>query len=116
MMLSCVKTAFSLLETANRSSCGDVYGFHILIALGLNLPAAWTPGHDCETSHGLSAMSISQMTGIPRETVRRKLKALLEAGLIVPSTGKTYRLNDGDELWNCLRPIHRLAGASGGAG
>lgn len=40
----------------------------------------------------LSAFSISSMTGIPRETVRRKLRILVEHGLITPGPGSAFSL------------------------
>ncbi len=40
----------------------------------------------------LSAFSISSMTGIPRETVRRKLRILVERGLISPGPGSAFSL------------------------
>lgn len=40
----------------------------------------------------LSAFSISSMTGIPRETVRRKLRILVECGLITPGPGSAFSL------------------------
>jgi hypothetical protein len=40
----------------------------------------------------LSAFSISSMTGIPRETVRRKLRILVERELITPGPGSAFSL------------------------
>lgn len=40
----------------------------------------------------LSAFSISSMTGIPRETVRRKLRILVERDLITPGPGSAFSL------------------------
>ena len=40
-------------------------------------------------------MTISQATGIPRETVRRKLKLLLERGVIVEKTRGAYVMKPG---------------------
>jgi hypothetical protein len=43
-----------------------------------------------EGQRPVTAMSISQATGIPRETVRRKLKLLLARGVIVEKTRSGY--------------------------
>ena len=43
-----------------------------------------------EGQRGINAMSIAATTGIPRETVRRKLKRLLERGYIVEKTKGHY--------------------------
>ena len=44
---------------------------------------------------GTNAMSISAGTGIPRETVRRKIKRLLELGMIVEQSRGRYILTPG---------------------
>ena len=44
---------------------------------------------------GVNAFSIAQATGIPRETVRRKLKLLLEHGVIVEKTRGGYVMKPG---------------------
>jgi predicted transcriptional regulator len=43
----------------------------------------------------VTAQTISQATGIPRETVRRKLKLLLERGVIVEKTRGGYVMKPG---------------------
>jgi predicted transcriptional regulator len=48
-----------------------------------------------EDQRAVNASSISQATGIPRETVRRKLKVLLEQGLIVGKGRAGYVLRPG---------------------
>jgi predicted ArsR family transcriptional regulator len=35
----------------------------------------------------INALSVSEATGIPRETVRRKLKALVEKGVLIEKNG-----------------------------
>lgn len=47
------------------------------------------------SQHALNATSIASATGISRETVRRKLKLLLEAGLIVEKGRASYVLKPG---------------------
>ena len=48
-----------------------------------------------EGQRPVTAMSISQATGIPRETVRRKLKLLLARGVIVEKTRGGYVFKPG---------------------
>ena len=48
-----------------------------------------------EGQRPVTAMTISQATGIPRETVRRKLKLLLERGVIVEKTRGAYVMKPG---------------------
>ncbi len=48
-----------------------------------------------EGQTGINALSISQYTGIPRETVRRKLKRLAEFGAVVEKTRGTYVIKPG---------------------
>ena len=48
-----------------------------------------------EGQRPVNAQTISQATGIPRETVRRKLKLLLERGVIVEKTRGGYVMKPG---------------------
>ncbi len=48
-----------------------------------------------EGQRSVTAQTISQATGIPRETVRRKLKLLLERGVIVEKTRGGYVMKPG---------------------
>ena len=48
-----------------------------------------------EGQRGVNALTISEATGIPRETVRRKLKLLLERGVIVEKTRGAYVFRPG---------------------
>ncbi len=48
-----------------------------------------------EGQRGINAMSIAASTGIPRETVRRKLKRLVERGYIVEKTKGHYVVTPG---------------------
>ena len=47
---------------------------------------------------GASAHTISQMTDIPRETVRRKLQRLITLGAVTQDAGKLYHLNHSSAL------------------
>ncbi len=48
-----------------------------------------------EGQRGVNALSIAQYTGIPRETVRRKLKRLVELGVIAEKTRGSYVIKPG---------------------
>lgn len=48
-----------------------------------------------EGQHAVNATSIASATGLPRETVRRKIKRLLELGLIVEKGRARYVLKPG---------------------
>ena len=52
--------------------------------------------------HPVNALSISEATGVPRETVRRKLKILLEKGVITEQSRGLYVIKPG---W-AQRPEH----------
>jgi DNA-binding IclR family transcriptional regulator len=41
---------------------------------------------------GLNLLKLSEMTGIPRETVRRRLKSLIDLGLVATGRERTYLL------------------------
>ena len=48
-----------------------------------------------DAQRGTNAMSIAQYTGIPRETVRRKLKRLVEFGAVTEKTRGAYVITPG---------------------
>ncbi len=48
-----------------------------------------------EGQHGVNAFSIAQFTGIPRETVRRKLKRLVVKGAVTEKTRGSYVIKPG---------------------
>ena len=48
-----------------------------------------------EGQHGVNAFSIAQYTGIPRETVRRKLKRLVGKGAVTEKTRGSYVIKPG---------------------
>ena len=48
-----------------------------------------------EGQHGANALSISHFTGIPRETVRRKLKRLVERGAVMEKSRGSYIIKPG---------------------
>jgi CRP-like cAMP-binding protein len=48
--------------------------------------------YDAATPHGVNATRIADLTGIPRETVRRKLEQLAAQGWIVKDTNGRWRM------------------------
>jgi len=71
-------------------SLGDLYNLYILLALAHQEEASsFEP-----PARGLNLFSISEMTGVPRETVRRRLKVLIEAGYVSEGVDRTYVLKD----------------------
>jgi DNA-binding transcriptional ArsR family regulator len=84
------KAVFSLLHTVKSGSLGDLYNLYILLALAHQEEASsFEP-----PARGLNLFSISEMTGVPRETVRRRLKVLIEAGYVSEGVDRTYVLKD----------------------
>lgn len=58
-----------------------------------------------EVQASLSAFSIANMTGIPRETVRRKLRLLEQNGVIAAGPGASYTLRlERSRLLEALQP------------
>lgn len=55
-----------------------------------------------EGQHPVNALSIAEATGVPRETVRRKLKILLAKGVIIERSRGLYVIKPG---W-AQRPEH----------
>ena len=92
-------TLFKLTSTW-RAKCGnDSEALYVYTAflLALAAEAVKTVGMSeedasAEVSATLSAFSVSSMTNIPRETVRRKLKILAERGMIRQGPGSAYTL------------------------
>jgi len=54
---------------------------------------------------GINAMTISDLTGIPRPTILRKLNKLQERGYIIKNKKSLYRLN---ELYQNIKPIDQI--------
>ena len=48
--------------------------------------------------NGINAMSISDLTGIPRPTVLRKLRRLMKLKLIIKDNKSLYKLNQNSKL------------------
>jgi len=54
---------------------------------------------------GINALSISEITGIPRETARRKLQALNTMGYVVRDANGLYQVNPGFNLDKLLTEL-----------
>jgi predicted transcriptional regulator len=98
---------------------GDIESFHIfgICVLNEHLHAKKVTEHDMhrdeflnsffssENSHGINAMSISDITGIPRATVIRKLKKLVKQKKLRIDIKKHYKLTM--SFAKILKPIQR---------
>ena len=98
---------------------GDIESFHIfgICALNEHLHAKKVTEHDMhrdeflnsffssENSQGINAMSISDITGIPRATVIRKLKNLVKQKKLRIDIKKHYKLTM--SFAKILKPIQR---------
>jgi hypothetical protein len=88
---------FQFLVRARMNVAGDTERLYvylaILVASGVE---ARREGLAYDSSHWptprLSALSIAEMTGIPRQTVRRKLVALENTGMIASEPDGAFRL------------------------
>ena len=59
---------------------------------------------------GLSAHTISQMSEVPRETVRRKMQKLLAANIVMQESGRQYELvYDSPVVQTVFSALSRLA-------
>ena len=98
---------------------GDIESFHIfgICVLNEHLHAKKVTEHDMhrdeflnsffssENSHGINAMSISDITGIPRATVIRKLKKLVKQKKLKVDIKKHYKLTM--NFTKILKPVQR---------
>jgi hypothetical protein len=106
-----VRSAFHFLNEAKTLVGGDVDRLHILFAFGLT-QACGPAAQDALNSDGvyLNALSISQMTNIPRETARRKLKEMVSEGMMTQDADRGYALKDPDLVFHLAEPLYRLGG------
>jgi DNA-binding MarR family transcriptional regulator len=109
------------LSDVSRSFGGDLQAMLVLAVVGqvriatLTLPAPDDP--EDEERGAISASRLADVTGIPRETVRRKLALLETRGWIERTSGKAWRLVIRDEAAVARqdlseldqRAIHRIA-------
>lgn len=100
-----VNALFSILQDAGRDF-GQDYKAWVVFSAFLVASAADTlknaAAFRCIQAYApgvLSAQSLSEMTGIPRETVRRKCQSLVERGLLSVDSSGMFRLDiDGNTV------------------
>ncbi|MDP3868333.1 helix-turn-helix domain-containing protein [Phenylobacterium sp.] len=92
----------------------DVAAFQIMSAFNLAGLAEQQRAYGGGTAFGdapfsavLSATALSDMTGIPRQTVRRRLQTLQELGYITLQADGSYRLNG---HWSELDIVDEIGG------
>jgi biotin operon repressor len=93
--VAAVRKAFAFLHDAHSIAFKDIYLAYVLIALGLGT----TQGSDsaaqaAKAGSGVNLLSLAEITGIPRETVRRKVRELISQGLVLQDKGGGYLLSD----------------------
>ena len=92
-----VRQVFDILDRTRNSGYKDLYNLHIVLSL-------W-PTQDSIDIAAVNLFSISQITGIPRETVRRRMADLIELGDVRRTDGGNYVLASDDRLRKILSPI-----------
>ena len=80
----------------------EIDEIYLLLCLIFVADADKLTGADARRAGGASAHTISQMTDIPRETVRRKMQRLITIDAVIQDTGKLYRLNPDSKLVSTL--------------
>ena len=87
----------------------EIDEIYLILCLIFVADADRLTGADSRRAGGASAHTISQMTDIPRETVRRKMQRLIGIGAVIQDTGKLYRLdNDSRLVLSVLSALGRL--------
>jgi hypothetical protein len=93
---------FESLLQVRRLHNGDLEEYLILYALVLTatydrLERPDVVGVGCEAK-GLNLLSISEITGVPRETARRKIYRLMQAGSVLKCDDGLYHyIGDGED-------------------
>ena len=88
----------------------EIDEIYLLLCLIFVADADRLTGADSRRAGGASAHTISQMTDIPRETVRRKMQRLIVIGAVSQDTGKLYRLEmDNRLVVTLLSALGRMA-------
>lgn len=87
-----------MLQTARTLCGGDIDKFLVMMVIGLRTtqhpdfrrhPPGAAPG-DPLPSLGVNGQSVADSLGIPKETVRRKIHELIEAGWVVRREGSLH--------------------------
>jgi hypothetical protein len=80
----------------------EIDEIYLLLCLIFVADADRLTGADSRRAGGASAHTISQMTDIPRETVRRKMQRLIILGAVAQDASKLYRLDHANRLVSTL--------------
>jgi len=102
----------SVLASMRAEFDGDLdkymlYLVFVLDDMALN-PSGVAPGPDGPVQRGLNQLSVAEITGIPRQSTRRKLKSLSDNGYLKQLPGGLYCLGDRfgrDRLFAELIPL-----------
>ena len=82
---------FEILRQVRSTHHGDLEEYLILYSLVLadtyDKQLRTASGGEPPRRQGLNLLSVSEITGIPRETVRRKIVKLIDAGSVARSDG-----------------------------
>ena len=85
-----------------------LYLVFLLAEMSESLPRGPRPPPTFRRRRGLNALSLADITQIPRETTRRKLLALVERGLLVREPDGLFTLGEGydvDQFFTDLKPL-----------
>ena len=85
-----------------------LYLVFLLAEISESLPRGPRPPQTFRRRRGLNALSLSDITQIPRETARRKLLALVDRGLLNREEDGLFTLGEGydvDQFFTDLKPL-----------
>ena len=85
-----------------------LYLIFLLAELSESMPRGPRPPQTFRRRRGLNALSLAEITQIPRETARRKLLALVERGYLVREGDGLFTLGDAydaSQFFDDLKPL-----------
>lgn len=85
-----------------------LYLIFLLAELSESMPRGPRPPQTFRRHRGLNALSLAEITQIPRETARRKLLALVERGYLVREGDGLFTLGeayDASQFFDDLKPL-----------
>lgn len=85
-----------------------LYLIFLLAELSEAMPRGPRPPQTLRRRRGLNALSLAEITQIPRETARRKLLALVERGYLAREGDGLFRLGeayDASQFFDDLKPL-----------